>query len=263
MADYGTKLTGFNFSNFVGENVSQYDWNTIIGTDANCLAFMVAERSRVTQSSDRVSAWADRSDNNKDATQATSGNQPLIVDNVFGTLAGLRFNRTRVDRMTSAVTLPTASDLSVVLILKPSVLGGNARYPLSGGGSAGFMQAEITSDGRFGFSYGSGTPTARSLTNAAQVDGTAKAIRGEYDRAAKTATVWANGVAGTPNTAATQPPDLAATTLMIGSRYDATLGYENDIGAIIVYDVALSKAGNEAKLANAKAFVLNRYGLAL
>lgn len=76
MADYGTKLTGFTFSNFTGENLSAHDWNTVIGTDANVLAMMVAQRDRVTQSSDRVSLWDDRSDNNMDATQATSGNQP-------------------------------------------------------------------------------------------------------------------------------------------------------------------------------------------
>lgn len=79
--------------------------------------------SGLTTSSSRVSQWDDLTGSGNNATQATAGNQPLLVDGVLDNRPVVRFVASRPDHLGVDLSLLANSDYTITLVVSRSATG--------------------------------------------------------------------------------------------------------------------------------------------
>ena len=134
---YSKLLTDAKRTKVINELGEKYDIpigvdNYFRPTDISGCEFWVDANSGVTQVADRVSAWADRSGNGNNATQATAGNQPLYVSDGMAPVdckgrPTIRFTTDDYLSANSLSTLFTGSDkpLSIFAVVAKSANDAN------------------------------------------------------------------------------------------------------------------------------------------
>jgi hypothetical protein len=204
MQTRGTKLEGFTIPNFDGENVSEFDWVTLIGTNAHLMQWLVADPIRLTQVSRRASVWQDRSDNDNHVSQSDAARRPLYQATDSAGMPDLYFQASRADRFLSGITHPVAADFSWICVFKGAV-GTVRRHLLSAGAAAGFANLYIESTESVVFRIATTSPGAAVLSSSAGalVNNQPLVALCSYDYATKTPSLRVNGVPGTLSTAGT------------------------------------------------------------
>jgi len=148
----------------------------------------------------QVSSWLDQSGNSNDASQGTSGNQPIFKTNIFGTLPSVRFdNSNDYMSLVSAVSSTSFSAPWTIIFVAKFNSGGGSRL-LYGSGTGDAVARTSTGETIIIQELGSGARGTTSFANAITV-----ATMGVIRKANGSATVeffegkTARGSAGTYN----------------------------------------------------------------
>lgn len=257
MPDYGTKLTGFSFANFTGQNLSDYTWDTIVGANSDVAQWIVPDRSRVTLNGATISVVTDRSTKGQNLLQATASLQPIWADNDTATRPVMSFDSG--DYFVSGISMPTSGDFTVIAVMKTASFSGNSRYLFSGGdaGNAGFY-VRITADGRFSYWVkGAGGNTGTGLAN----DNTPKLVMLAWDEANKKATLRYNGTEVSMTTGSISA--LSNATFWVATDPTLAFKFQAKVAEVLVIKANLKDAAKDALFTSAASYYLNRYGLTL
>ncbi len=89
-----------------------------------------ADSSTITLVSSVVSQWNDKSGNNRNATQSTSGNRPTITSSILNGLSALNFDGTN-DYLITTDIFNSASDVSIFIVHNALATNTNGRAVMS------------------------------------------------------------------------------------------------------------------------------------
>jgi hypothetical protein len=199
----------------------------------------------VTSDADPVGAWADKSGNGKDVTQATAGKRGTYKTGVIGSQPGIRFVAGSLQLLTGANVLNADTTFTIFIVLVPRAT--SLGLPFQQG--VADVSWEKNADLADTFWLGN-TDSATGPANVVQNQTAFATLKADGAQL----TNYHSGVAGTP-TAETSNTGVTGTE--IGGRDSAPAVYsDTDIGEIIVYSDALS----DANRAGIEQYLFNRWG---
>jgi hypothetical protein len=203
----------------------------------------------VTSASSAVSAWGDLSGWNNDASQGTSGNQPIVAESAINAKPALSFNGT-----TSKLTLPTSTSLGIQsnpyeLFIVAKSSSGNVQFLIAGGA---YEQFEYHLNGAAGARF---IPTTSvyidKSTTGSYTNGSAHLFSA---RASATGgAVRVDGIDGV--TTGSNILSSNSANLMLGVRSDGTYYFNGDIAEVIIYNRILTESERDS----VEQYLDNRY----
>lgn len=238
------------------------DYDVSIGEHANVLDWYVVEASRVTVDSGtgRITAIVDRSDNGNDLAQASSGAQPLYVEDQIAGLPAASFGDNDFFDMDN---FPASSDFSICFLVKGDVYTSGRHLfetPLTGAR----LSVLITADERITAGVNDGTDEVKAITPVNTVANTWLPVMVAYDHSAKTIRLSVNGGVTWATDTDALVAAITATRLRIGA--DENSGSEGARALIpdwMLLNVDVYDSANAALKATIQQYWRDRYLLTI
>lgn len=244
------------------------DYGAAVGALAGLMGWNTAHPDFLTMDgSNRVSALADRSNNGGTFAQATSGAQPLYSASQINGQGALTFARSRGDRMAWGGTFPTGPSghhSKVVVVKGTGVVGAGTQHNILSSGAGGedgkhWLLRAANATGNAQIAVDSGAGQQISAINPLPNDTWALLI-GSFTAGSGRVSLSVNG---TVVQAADTDAQVAVSSLYLGGFQSTGGELDGQVAEIMIFNIDLHDASNQAALKIVKGYVAATYGLSL
>mgnify|MGYP003149614329 CR=1 FL=1 len=235
------------------------DYSTVIPAMSGLIGWFSAGADYVTKDgSDRVSAFLDRSTNNKAFAQATAGAQPLWVDAAINGRPALDFDASRGDRMTWAGAFPTG-DHTKVLVMKCEGAAASTQQVLGSIDPLDGLHSVVRPGGTTNIRQAIDNGAEALNVNDDLADDTWAMVIASFDASTGTAKLKVSNRAWQSQTKAAAA--VANTSLFLGGGIAGSGTFNGPIADILLFNIDLNKAANESQLTIVQRYVESAYAL--